>query len=121
MGSRTRPALAPWLFGPPGICDACGCRCGTLDQVGIACYICGAGVFMHRCFWVFAPCPACNGRRIPCDICRGMGCVATPCADINAAELRDAWQRSINRYTSAGAPLPDAIAQLRMVLDELSG
>jgi len=39
---------------PPGACDACGRACCTLDQVGIRCYHCRAGVFMSRRWWIFS-------------------------------------------------------------------
>lgn len=41
------------FLGPPGACDACCRCCGTLDQVGIPCYYCHQGVFMHRRWWRF--------------------------------------------------------------------
>lgn len=38
---------------PPGACDACGKPCITLDQVGIRCFHCHAGVFMSRQWFTF--------------------------------------------------------------------
>lgn len=66
------------LFGYPGLCDACGKYCCTLDQVGIVCYHCFAGVFMHRKWWV--------QWRVGDDI------VGTPREDIDLDELAAEWR-----------------------------
>lgn len=59
---------------PAGACDACGRACCSLDQVGIPCFHCHAGVFMGRRWWTFA-----RGR--------GGQWLATPRDDIDPAEL----------------------------------
>ncbi|CAD7741043.1 hypothetical protein LMG31884_47210 (plasmid) [Xanthomonas hydrangeae] len=112
MGRRKRPALAPWLFGPPGVCDACGCPCGTMDQAGIVCYACNAGVFMPRGFWQFASCPACAGTDAFCLSCGGRNWVATPREDIDVGELEAYWQKVIRREHQNGPSLPEPIAKL---------
>jgi hypothetical protein len=43
--------LSPMDSQPPATCDRCGGHACTLDQAGIVCYRCGAGIFMHRRFW----------------------------------------------------------------------
>lgn len=102
MGQRKRPALAPWHFGPPGICDACGCPCGTMDQAGIVCYACKAGVFMPRGFWQFAPCPACKGTDSFCTCCEGRNCIATPAKTSTLMSLNGSGRRSSSgRWISA--------------------
>lgn len=50
---RDYPTRMTGFLGPPGACDACGRCCCTLDQVGIPCYHCHAGVFMDRRWWTF--------------------------------------------------------------------
>jgi hypothetical protein len=62
------------FMGPPGVCDACGRGCCSLDQVGGECYHCHAGVFMGRRWWVYT---------------RGLdgAWIATPRDDIDPAEL----------------------------------
>jgi hypothetical protein len=67
MGRKIEPE-------PAGACDACARTCCTLDQVGIPCYYCHAGVFMGRQWWRFAR--------------DGMGrWLATPREDIDPGEL----------------------------------
>jgi len=50
---RDIPTRMRDFMGPPGACDACGRVCITLDQVGVRCYHCHAGVFMARAWWTF--------------------------------------------------------------------
>ncbi|SOO00334.1 conserved hypothetical protein [Xanthomonas citri pv. fuscans] len=116
MGQRKRPRLDPWLFGPPGVCDACGSRCGTMDQAGIVCYACKAGVFMPRGFWQFSPCPACKGTDSFCTCCEGRNCIATPREDIDMRELEGAWAAAVARYSAFGEELPAPIADLKRFL-----
>jgi len=71
----------PLVFGPPGICSSETCRrsCCTLDQVGIRCYHCHEGVFIHRREWTFTKCPDCQGVfSALCSSCKHEGCIATP-------------------------------------------
>ena len=86
--SRT---INPEAFGPPGICDACGRRCGDMQQVGSPCYYCRVGVFMHRRFWQFT--------YVGEDI------IATPLEDVTeedvAAELKRN-RRAIDQVESGG-------------------
>ncbi|WP_241485624.1 hypothetical protein, partial [Xanthomonas euvesicatoria] len=102
-----------WHFGPPGICDACGSRCGTMDQAGIVCYVCKAGVFMPRGFWQFSPCPACKGADSFCTCCEGRSCIATPREDIDVDELERFWQIVIKRALEDGTSLPAPVAALQ--------
>lgn len=96
---RARASLSKLTFGPPGICDACGKRCITMDQVGIVCYHCFQGVFMHRSWWIYSSCPACGLIAwCDCEVCRGTGVVATPREDIRPEDLRAAWRALPERY-----------------------
>ncbi|CAD0362710.1 MULTISPECIES: hypothetical protein [Xanthomonas] len=113
MGNRKRPRLDPWLFGPPGVCDACGGPCGTMDQAGIVCYFCFAGVFMQRSFWQFARCPSCKGTDIFCVDCCGRAYVSTPREDIDVDELRQYWASVVARHSEFGEDLPAPIAVLK--------
>lgn len=80
----SRP-LDPLVLGPPGVCDACGRYCCTLDQVGIPCYHCETGIFVHRMFWTFDNCAFCAGDTT-CIACHGSGIMAAPREDL---DLRD--------------------------------
>lgn len=62
-------------FGPPGICDACGKPCCVMQHVGIQCYHCHAGTFMHRSLWLYT---WLDGELI-----------ATPREDLTEADLVD--------------------------------
>lgn len=65
------------VMGPAAICNVCGRRCTTLDEAGIVCYHCGEGIFIHRSFWIYRPCPACAGEfSVACDVCNKVGCLA---------------------------------------------
>jgi hypothetical protein len=63
-------------FGPPGVCDACGKPCCTMNQVGIPCYHCKVGTFMHRSLWRYT---YINGDLI-----------ATPRDDVSERDVRAA-------------------------------
>lgn len=69
------------LFGPAGVCDACGRFCCTLCQAGgpgepgIRCYHCHQGHFRHRSEWAFSNCPECGGGG--CRACNFTGIAAT--------------------------------------------
>lgn len=103
--------LNPLVLGPPGVCDACGRHCCTLDQVGIACYHCERGVFVHRRFWAFSECPFCAGSGNPtCLACRGSGIVAAPDESLDPLALAAEWREAIGRYQAKA--LPAAIASL---------
>jgi DnaJ-class molecular chaperone len=93
-------------FGPAGICDACGKRCVTLDQVGIPCFHCeGQGVFMHRQFWTFSPCPECGGEcSSTCGRCNGVGCLVAAKEDVDLEALRRAWRQLLDRYQGGAVP-----------------
>ncbi|MGD6497627.1 hypothetical protein VWR49_22640, partial [Xanthomonas citri pv. citri] len=115
MGMRKRPRLDPWQFGPPGVCDACGGACGTMDQAGIVCYNCLAGVFMPRGFWQFSPCPSCRGTDSFCSCCGGRNWIATPREDIDVDELARDWQTAIKRALSDEPSLPAPIAAFALM------
>lgn len=116
MGNRKRPRLDPWQFGQPGVCDACGSPCGTMDQAGIVCYVCLAGVFIQRGFWQFARCPNCEGADPFCTDCGGRAYVATPREDIDMSELESAWAAAVARHSAFGEELPAPIADLKRFL-----
>lgn len=84
-----------------------------MDQAGIVCYDCFAGVYMPRGFWQFAPCPACKGADAFCTCCEGRNCIATPREDINVDELERFWQTVIERALEYGAVLPGPIAAFK--------
>ncbi|MGD6669400.1 hypothetical protein VWZ37_23055, partial [Xanthomonas citri pv. citri] len=102
--------------GPPGVCDACGSPCGTMDQAGIVCYVCSAGVFIQRGFWQFARCPNCKGVDPFCTDCGGRAYVATPREDIDMRELEGAWAAAVARHSAFGEELPAPIADLKRFL-----
>ncbi|RNK76336.1 hypothetical protein C9388_15990 [Xanthomonas vasicola pv. vasculorum] len=81
-----------------------------MDQAGIVCYGCFAGVFMPRGFWQFPPCPACKGTDTFCTCCGGRNCIATPREDIDIDELARYWQTVIKRALRDGTSLPAPIA-----------
>lgn len=77
MGGNSR--YGKFTFGPAGVCDACGRFCQGLHQVGIRCYHCLAGTFIHRGEWIFARCPVCmDGEKSwACEACSGTGVSAS--------------------------------------------
>lgn len=81
-----------------------------MDQAGIVCYTCNAGVFMHRSFWNFAPCPGCKGRDPFCGYCHGRNVVATPREDIDAAELQAYRAWVVLRHQKFEHDLPAPVA-----------
>lgn len=62
------------LFGPAGVCPACGRYCQGLHQVGKTCYHCRAAPFSHRSEWDFSDCPECAGGG--CGQCHYTGVAA---------------------------------------------
>ncbi|APO97683.1 hypothetical protein BI317_24320 (plasmid) [Xanthomonas hortorum pv. gardneri] len=84
-----------------------------MDQAGIVCYYCFAGVYMPRGFWQFSPCPACKGTDPFCTCCGGRNCIATPREDIDVGELEQYWQKIIKRALKNGKSLPRPIAALQ--------
>lgn len=90
----------------------CGKRACTLDQAGIVCYHCGRGVFMHRRFWEFQPCPFCAAPgHYDCPHCLGKRVVARPKECIDVTDLRAEWRRLPQRFLSRGEPVPEVIAE----------
>lgn len=97
-GSMSR-FLDPLVLGPPGVCDACGRYCCTLDQVGIPCYHCESGVFVHRRFWTFSMCPFCSGAgNTSCLACRGSCIVAAPDEALDPLALAADRRCAVERY-----------------------
>ncbi|APO88714.1 hypothetical protein BJD11_00635 (plasmid) [Xanthomonas euvesicatoria] len=84
-----------------------------MDQAGIVCYFCFAGVFMHRSFWQFARCPSCKGTDFFCVDCCGRAYVSTPRDDIDVDELRRCWESVVARHTATGEDLPAPVAVLK--------
>ncbi|MDC8640818.1 hypothetical protein NY667_24350, partial [Xanthomonas hortorum pv. hederae] len=81
-----------------------------MDQAGIVCYFCFAGVFMHRSFWQFARCPSCKGGDVFCTDCGGRAYVSTPREDIDVDQLRQCWASVVARHSEFGEDLPAPIA-----------
>ncbi len=77
-----------------------------MDQAGIVCFHCAAGVFMHRRFWRYDVCRACDGAC--CDACRWTGVFATPLGDaeLDLDALREARADAVRRATFYGQPVP---------------
>ncbi len=75
------------VLGRPGFCNVCWRPCITLDQVGIRCYHCRQGVFVHRRYWDQRECE-CHGA-FTCALCGGCGVVAIPKED-----LRPDWDQA---------------------------
>jgi hypothetical protein len=97
--------LDPLVLGPPGVCDACGRYCCTLDQVGIPCYHCERGVFMHRTFWTFSACPFCSGAgNTGCLACQGSCIVATPDEAFDPLALAADRRCAVERYCVGVVP-----------------
>lgn len=84
-----------------------------MDQAGIVCYFCFAGVFMHRSFWQFARCPSCKGGDVFCTDCGGRAYVSTPRDDIDMGELERSWALAVARYSETGEAVPAPVAALR--------
>lgn len=77
-----------------------------MDQAGIVCFHCGAGVFMHRRFWRYQTCEVCQGAC--CSECRWTGVFATPLpdGDLDLVALRLAWADAVRRATFYGQDVP---------------
>jgi len=103
--------MNPLTMPPPAICDACGRSCCTLDQAGAPCFHCGKGLFLHRRWWRFTPCPDCNagGARCLCDTCNRTGFLATPAEDLDPDQLAQEWDAARARYIAhTGGQSPPA-------------
>ncbi|CAD7741604.1 hypothetical protein LMG31886_45250 (plasmid) [Xanthomonas hydrangeae] len=83
-----------------------------MDQAGIVCYFCFAGVFMHRSFWQFARCPSCKGGDVFCTDCGGRAYVSTPREDIDVEELWQWWASVLARHSEFGEDLPEPVMAL---------
>lgn len=81
MGRR----VGKFVMGAPGICNVCGRPCCTLDQVGIECYHCHVGEFVHRRYWHQR---ACSNHVVDCRRCDGSGVVTVPIEDDRVWEYK---------------------------------
>lgn len=85
------------LFGPGGCCDACGHPNWDLSGVGILCYKCKRGIFMHRMYWRYYF----DGEEFIC---------AVPRDEVTEEQLRPEYLR-IAAYRGAWGELPDPLAE----------
>lgn len=100
------------VMGPAGICNLCGRKCCTLDEAGIACYFCGEGIFIHRYFWIFRPCPGCDGVFSSlCDVCNKVGCLAIAKEyELDVPYLWE-WMAGLKRRYDGNEIIPPLVAQ----------
>jgi hypothetical protein len=104
---------------PSGACDACFKPVYTLMEVGMPCYHCQQGVFMHRGLWDFRLCPECGGAgRGACAYCDKTGWIVTPREDVEMERLREEWRSLPNRYVRNDMPIPAIIAMTAALADK---
>jgi hypothetical protein len=99
------------FLGPTAICDACGKPGWDCHVAGLPCFFCSDGLFMHRKFWVYTPCPDCGYRNIFCETCRGAGVIATPREEVTAEEVRDAYLEAAENFQRYRGAVPALIAE----------
>ena len=99
-------------MGPVSICDTCGTPAWECASAGLICHRCKVGVFMHRTFWTYSPCPDCGpATRTFCDSCKSAGVIATPREEVTEDALREEYAKLAYRYQSQRYPVPEQIAE----------
>ena len=86
------------LFGPGGCCDACGHPNWDLSGVGILCYKCHRGIFMHRQYWRYYF----DGQEFVC---------AVPNDDVTEDMLREEYLRIAAYRSRCGDDVPAPLAE----------